>query len=398
VRTILVLAPYVPHPATHGGSIRSRVLLDALRTEYRVVLAAPVAVAEDRARLRGLADLTGIEVRELPGREPAASGPLVKVRQWLLGRSELLRRRWAAAAPAVAAALAAATRPDLVVADSTFALPVTPPGGALLLHLHNLEHAVLLRRDGIARPWAERLARAWEGRAIAATERRAIARARCTITVSEEERAAAAALVPGARVACVPNTVGVDSLPLLPPPAAGGPIRLLFVGAMDYPPNHEAVAELVLRHLPVLRREFPGLVVRLVGRDAVGRLVAFRGLDGVEIVGDAEDLLPHYACSHAVYLPIRSGGGTRIKILEAWALGRPVLATAVAAEAIPAVEGVHWRRFETPEEGARALRQVLGAPGAAMAQAARALVVQRFAHPVALAALRDVVGSLFSDR
>lgn len=398
MRTILVLAPYVPHPATHGGSIRSRVLLDALRTEHRVVLAAPVSLAEERVRLRGLADLTGIEVRELPGREPATIGPLTKARQWLLGRSELLRRRWSATAPAVAAALAAETQPDLVVVDSSFALPVTPPGHALLLHLHNLEHAVLARRDGIARPWTERAARAWEARAIAAAERRAIARARCTITVSEEERTAAAALAPGARVVCIPNTIDVDRLPLLPPPAAGGSIRLLFVGAMDYPPNHEAVAELVLRHLPVLRREFPDLVVRLAGRDAAGRLVAFRGLDGVEIVGDAEDLLPHYACSHAVYLPIRSGGGTRIKILEAWALGRPVLATAVAAEALPAAEGVHWRRFETPDDGVRVLREVLGGSGASLVQAARTLVVQRFAHPLALAALREVVGSLFSGR
>lgn len=398
MRTILVLAPYVPHPATHGGGIRSRVLLDALRADYRVHLAAPIAIAEDRIRLREFHDATSIAVHELPGCARARTGPLAKARQWLQGRSELLRRRWAATAPAAAAALVAKLRPDLVVADSSFALPVTPPGHALLLHLHNLEHAVLARRDGIARPWTERAVRAWERRAIAAAERRAIARARCTITVSEAERAAATALAPGARVVCIPNTVDVDRLPLLPPPAAGGPVRLLFVGAMDYPPNHEAVAELVLRHLPVLRREFPGLVVRVVGRDARGRLVAFRGLDGVEIIGDAEDLRPHYACSHAVYLPIRSGGGTRIKILEAWAFGRPVLATAVAAEALPAEEGVHWRRFETPEAGTAALRQVLGDPGAKMVHTARALVAQRFAHPVAIAALRDVVGSLFSGR
>ncbi len=397
MRTILVFAPYVPHPRSHGGSIRSRVLLDALRDEGAVHLAVPIVLADDRLRAAELAREAAIEVHELPGRGLENRGMAAKLGCWLRGQSELLARRWGAAG-SVVHRLAQQLRPDLLVADSSFVLPVLPPHPALLLHLHNLEHSVFARDDGAARPMRARLARAVEARLVRAAERRAVQRARCTITVSDAERAAALAMAPGAHVVCVPNTVDVERLSPLPAAPTSGPVRLLFVGAMDYPPNLEAVRELVQQHLPALRRAFPGLVVRLVGRDPAGQLAAFRGVEGVEVVGTTDDLIPHYACSHAVYLPIRSGGGTRIKILEAWALGRPVLSTAVGAEAVAAQEGVHWRRFETPDDGVRVLRAVLADGGATMTRAARELVAQRFTHATAIAAIRAAVHSSFPRR
>jgi len=401
--TILVLCPYVPHPPTHGGSLRTRVLLEALRVAGDDVhVLVPVVDDGSRAAARAFAQASSVQVHELA--VPAAAGPdfARKLRCWARGRSELLLRRWGDGASAAGAGIAAALRPDLLVADSTFVLPVLPSASTpLLLHLHNVESAVFARAGRSGRAFAERVTRAFEARTIAAAERAAIRRAAVTVTVSEIDRELALAMVPGADVVAVPNSVDLERLVLLPPPPAAtvaAPPRLLFVGTLDYPPNLEAVHELVREHLPVLRESFPGLVVRLVGRDDAGALAAFRGVPGVEPVGPVDDLLPHYLASHAVYLPIRSGGGTRIKILEAWALGRPVLATAVGAEGLGGKDGQHWRRIESPQQGVEALQSVLAGAAALLVADARRFVAERYSHTAAVAALRSVVRSVLNRR
>lgn len=393
---ILVLCPYVPHPPNHGGSIRSRVLLEALAMDHAVHVAAAIATDADRANAEALGAAFGITVQPIPALAAPRARLGRKLGQWLRGHSELLARRWAPGAAAAVADLAARQPFRLVVADSSFVLPVLPRGplpAPLLLHLHNLESSVIGRPDGVARGFGERATRRIEGARMAADERAAVRRAALTVTVSELDRAAALAMVPGANVHCVPNSVDVDGLPLLPPLAAG-PIRLLFVGTLDYPPNLEAATELIERHLPALRTAFPGLCVRLVGRDDGGHGARFRGRDGVEVIGPASDLAPHYRACHAVYLPIRSGGGTRIKILEAWAFGRPVLATAIAAEGLGDAGGPPCRRFETVEQGVAALREVLDGGGAALVAAGRAFVERRHSHRAAIARLRELVATL----
>ena len=401
--TILVLCPYVPHPPTHGGSLRTRVLLEALRgsdgraDEVHVV----VPVVDDTARATAKAFAQAIAVRVHEVAVPALPRPdfARKLRSWARGRSELLLRRWGEGAGPAVAGIAASLRPDLVVVDSSFVLPIVPRAPVpQLLHLHNLESSVFARAGAAGRGFAERVTRAFEARTIAAAERQALRTAAAVVTVSEVDRALALALAPGANVVAVPNSVDLERLALLPPPPPPSPPRLLFVGTLDYPPNLEAVRELVLEHLPVLRAAFPGLVVRLVGRDDGGALAAFRGHEGVEAVGPVDDLLPHYRDSHAVYLPIRSGGGTRIKILEAWALGRPVLATAVGAEGLGGGDGVHWRQFESPQQGVAALRDVLAGQTVTLVANARRFVAERYSHTAAVAALRAVVRSLLSRR
>ena len=390
---VLVVAPYVPHPSRHGGAIRSRVLLDALGLDHEVHLAAAVATEVDRLNLRALAAETGFRGHELPARDRPRARALPKLLHWAVGRSELAARRWAAGAADAMRRIAGEVAADLTVVDSTFALPVLS-GRWQLLALHNLEFAALARRDDEPRSWTERTTRRIEARRLGALERRAIARSALTVTVSAHDRALALGLVPAARVEVVPNSVDLARLSLLPPADPRTAPRVLFVGSLDYPPNLAAAIELVERHAPALRAAFPGLVVRLVGKDPAGFGARFAGVPGIEVVGTVDDVVPHYRASHAVYLPIQSGGGTRIKILEAWALGVPVLSTAVGAEGLPAADGVHLLRFETPAEGATALRRVLAGEGATLREHGRALVEQQFSHAAAIARLRQLVGEL----
>lgn len=396
--TILVLCPYVPHPPTHGGSIRSRVLLEAMAPGHRVHFAAPIGTADERQNATALAQQLGLVVHELSPATGPRGGLWRKAAHWLRGHSELLARRWGPGANAQIAALLQQHAFDLVAADSSFVLPVLPTRAPrLLLHLHNLEGAAIARAGGGDRTFGERCSRFVDSACMANDERAAIRRAALTVTVSHLDRTGVLAMVPGANVACVPNSVDLDRLPLLGPVPAGPP-RLLFVGTLDYPPNLQAVVELVERHLPALRAAFPGLRVRLVGRDDAGHGARFRDVEGVEVIGPVDDLLLHYRDSHAVYLPIRSGGGTRIKILEAWALGRPVLATQVAAEGLGTEDGVQLRYFETVEAGIAALRDVLAGQGTPLVAAGRAFVEQHHSHRIAIARLRECVASLLAVR
>ncbi len=392
---ILVLCPYVPHPPTHGGSIRSRVLLQALSTNHEVHLAAAVADAADRVLLAGCAAELGLRTHELAAVAAPTVSLSTKLRHWLPAlRSELLRRRWRTDALRHAAGLQA-TAPDLVVLDSSFALPLWQASrrARSLLHLHNLEHRLFARPTPGHRPWKERLTRAVETVAIRRTERDGVRRATMTLTVSDEDRRIALQLAPEARVEVVPNSIDLARLPLQPGRQAAPP-RQLFVGTFDYPPNQEAVTELVTQHLPVLRQRWPGLRLRLVGRDPNGWLGRLVELAYIEAVGPVADLLPHYAASDAVYLPIRSGGGTRIKILEAFALGLPVLSTAVGIEGLAANDGEHFRAFETPEQGAAALAEVLAGQGALLRTAARELVVAHYSHDAAMRRMRELIDPL----
>ncbi|MCB9876757.1 MAG: glycosyltransferase [Planctomycetes bacterium] len=389
---VLVVAPYVPFPARHGGAIRSRVLLDALRQDHEVTLAAAVADEAARAALAALATKAGIAVLALPAATAPRASLLRKLDCWLSGTSELAARRWDLAAAQTMVERCGADH-DLRVADSSWSLPVLD-GAADVVFLHNLENGMFAREDHARRGLAERVTRRMEARGLRNLERQAVLDARLTITVSEHDRDLALALAPCARVEVVPNSVDLDALPLLPLADPAAAPRLLFVGSLDYPPNLEAVTELCERHVPALRAAFPASTVRLVGKDPDGHGARFRGVPGVEVVGPVDDLVPHYRDTHAVYLPIRSGGGTRIKILEAWALGVPVLSTAVGAEGLPA-DDAHVARFETPEQGVAALRGLLvGDRAAVMRQSSRRLVEQSFSHAAAIARLRGLLGAI----
>jgi glycosyltransferase involved in cell wall biosynthesis len=388
MRKILCLSPYVAEPITHGGSIRTRVLLAALQGLGEVHHALPVAGDEARADAARLASELGLVLHELPRREVEQPSRLRKVASWVRGQSELLARRWSPAAIARVSALLREHDFDLVVADGSHVLPLlrqTPR--RLLLHLHNVEAAIFARNDGTARPFGERVSRRMESLRIARVESIALRNAVRAVTVSDVDRALALRLCPTAHVTTVPNSVDLTRMPF-GTAVPEGPPRLLFVGRLDYPPNLEAVVELVEVHLPVLRAAFPGLQLRVIGEDAVGGTNYLRGRDGVSFLGRVADLLPHYATSHATYVPIRTGGGTRLKILEAFALGVPVASSGIGAEGLRAEDDVHFRRFETPEQGVAALRDLLGNRRRDYVARARALVESHYSHTAAIANLR----------
>lgn len=172
--------------------------------------------------------------------------------------------------------------------------------------------------------------------------------------------------------------------------------EVLFVGHLGYRPNRRAVGELCRTIMPRLRRLRPGARLHVCGRGPSAALARMIAAAGGRLTADPPDLGDAYRRAAAVAVPLREGGGTRIKVIEALAVGRPIVATAKAVEGLGLEPGTHYRRAETPREFAAALEHLLADPAAARALAARggAFVEARFGQRAREAAILDALRSL----
>jgi glycosyltransferase involved in cell wall biosynthesis len=138
----------------------------------------------------------------------------------------------------------------------------------------------------------------------------------------------------------LPNVLPLPEL--LPEPPDGEPVVLLFVGTLGYFPNVEGALWFARDVLPLIQRESRRSVeLRVVGMGWMPLVEQLRRLPGVALIGPVPEIRPHYEQAQLVVAPLRAGGGTRIKIIEAFGLGRPVVATSIGIEGIDAVDGLH---------------------------------------------------------
>lgn len=202
---------------------------------------------------------------------------------------------------------------------------------------------------------------------------------RAVTVVSAEDAEAYRRVAPGARIVEVANGTH-------PPPRVRddpGGREVLFLGDLAYRPNRDAIEWFIERVLPTA----PVDSVRVVGRGEV------RPAPRVVALGFVDDLEAELRRATAMIVPLRAGGGTRLKVLEAFGWGIPVVSTALGVEGLGAEPGRHYLQAETPAEWTAALHQVLGDPDlrARLAREARALVDARFTWPQTTGPLRDLV-------
>ena len=198
------------------------------------------------------------------------------------------------------------------------------------------------------------------------------------IAVSEYDRARIEELG-GRNVFLVEN--GVDTAHFRPQPEPAGAPSLLFCGSLDWRPNQDAVCFFLDRIFPAVRGAIPNCTVRIVGRRPPQDLIQrAESSPGVEMVGQVEDVRPYAGAAHVVVVPLRTGGGTRLKILEAWAMERAVVSTTMGAAGLPARTEENLLLADEPGDFARAVVHLLRDPGRrrSLAQAGRAIVLRRF--------------------
>jgi polysaccharide biosynthesis protein PslH len=282
---------------------------------------------------------------------------------------------------------------DRVVCD--FLVPVVNLRGALpcpsILFTHTVEAEIWRRHAETAtNPVGRRLyVRQW--RRMLRFEARTLTRFDRILAVSEADRQTFRRLY-GPRVTAPIDVVptGVDTSYFTPTPEAFvRPRHLAFVGSMDWMPNEDAVLFFCRDVLPRVRQAEPGTTLSIVGRAPTAAIRRLAQEPGIEVTGTVDDVRPSLGQAAATIVPLRVGGGTRLKIFEAMAAGKAVVSTTIGAEGLPAEPGRHLLIADGDEAFAAAVVRVLREPDLRhrLERAARTLVLDHYDWAVAAARL-----------
>ena len=240
------------------------------------------------------------------------------------------------------------TRPDLPACRR---IPV------VCVH-HNVESALLCRRAKVERnEWRGAYLR-YQARLTEDVERQWCDRVALNVCVSEQDRASLKRIAPGARIAIVPN--GVDVQEFQPDATVGR--GLGFVGGLPWFPNLDALeffGEAILPHLRASGDDIPAV---WIGSASDDQRRHYRERFGVEVTGYLDDVRPSMREAAVHIVPLRAGGGTRLKILNSWAMGKPIVTTSIGCEGLRAVDGDNALIRDDPKDFAAAIRTVLQNP------------------------------------
>jgi len=393
---VVLVVPLVPATGGNGLAMRAGMLLEALASHCGVDLfVVPVSgAAEDSAWAGGLArsltlvaPVSGGAARSHLTRQLA--DPVLRDR---LTRSAPLPARVMTAPPTLAFDVLA--QPDVLARASVHArrpLAVVvlrgylAPFGITLAGMLKAGRTVIDLDDDdemLARSYGEtaeadavaRLARAW----LPDTD--------VVCAASAQEAEAMASRYELRHVRTLPNGVRLPS-PLPPPPAEH---RMLFVGNLTYAPNLEAAHVLITEVLPRVQAKHPDVTLDLVGPHA-GGLAEARA--ATRVAGPVADLRPWYSGADVVVAPLWHGGGTRIKVLEAFAYGRPLVATPLAVSGIDVRADREVLLAESPQALADAVSSLFENPalGARLCEHAGHVVRERYAQSVVARLVWDLV-------
>jgi glycosyltransferase involved in cell wall biosynthesis len=253
----------------------------------------------------------------------------------------------------------------------------------LLLDLDDVEHIAFARAVLHPPVWGQKLLTYLQLPALCAGEARAFARAQRVLVCSEADRRHLRRWF-RARAEVLENAL---ALPPVPAPAGRD---LLFVGSYEYPPNRLAAEHLLDAIWPRIRARAPHATLTLAGPDAQRVRHFARPPQGVRFAGFVADLDALYAAAALVVCPVRSGGGTRVKLVEAAGYGKAIVSTTLGAEGLELRDGIDALLRDDPDEFATACADLLADPAraAALGMAARATALARFDRERAVARLR----------
>ncbi len=400
---LLFLTSQVPYPPRQGGALRAWGIISALARHHQVTLLSFHPDAEFSPLPTHSEDISLDVVPEPPPR------PLTRrLRDLLLSRqpdmalrleSPLFRRRLAellAAQPFDAVHIE-----GIEMAPFLDVLEAARPRPLVIFDDFNCEFLLQKRAflTDLRRParWHGALYSLVQWRRLRRYEAEICRRADSVIAVSEADARALGTLVPGLRLTVVPNGVDVSTYdPQIPPAPGMAENALVFTGKMDFRPNVDAVLWFADRVLPRIREQVPDVRFWVVGQRPHRRLEPLRGHPAITLTGSVEDTRPYIAGATVYVAPLRIGGGTRLKILEAMAMERAVVATRLGAEGYEVQDGRELLLADDVETFAAAVVSLLQDPArrAAIGRAARRFVESHYDWSV----LAPRVEALYASR
>jgi polysaccharide biosynthesis protein PslH len=328
-------------PVDTGGKIRSYNILKHLARDHQVTLLSYYGGRRDHAYEAEIRK----ELQEVYTIYTAAPDATV-VEQAV----DYLRRLWQPAPFAVSkfthpevqrtvASWLNQRRFDVAVCDflsASLNFPQTLPTPTVLFQ-HNLETALWQRMASTESNPAKRFAYRIEAAKMARYERAALGRFHRIIAVSDHDRQQMLQMDRSCDISVVPTGVDTRRFPVAPP-AKADPPTIIFTGSMDWEPNIDATNYFCQEIFPRIRAEFPDAIFQIVGRnphDKVRRLAS----ESVQVTGTVASVVDYLRQATVVVVPLRIGGGTRLKIFEAMAVGKAVVSTSIGAEGLDVQSG-----------------------------------------------------------
>jgi polysaccharide biosynthesis protein PslH len=389
-RRVLVVTPGLPSATGSGFDKRVFHLLRYLAREHHVTVACmgPIEGNEASQELSGLVD----RVHAIPS--PPQGGwrkRAAQVSSVATGRSFEWARLHTHGAQLALDRLLQGEVFDIVQVESAQMGGFTLSGNAaVVLDEHNIEYELIDRMSRGESSWPRRLYCRQESAKLRAAEialwRRVDA---CAVTSSRDQETIDRE-APSTLTSVVPNGVDLDEFPATADAADGGR-RILFTGTMNYRPNRDAALYFVRDILPRIHRRFPDASLTICGQSPPPEVAAL-ACEQVMVTGRVPDVQPYLADATVVVAPLRVGAGTRLKILEAMAMSRPVVTSTIGCEGIDVSGGSHVLIADAPDEFADAVCHLLAEPALRqrLGREGRRLVEGRYGWEAAAARLDEL--------
>jgi glycosyltransferase involved in cell wall biosynthesis len=345
----LVVAPYSPYPVVFGGAIRLYHFLKMFAEISEVSVVAWDTWGDDGSAKAHLETFCKRAVL-VPG------SPLKTQPKWLLQARGLAGTKtfqyysfYTRQFQAEIDRLLRADRYDNIIIDQSQMsyYGANQPGALKILDQHNIEYELLERRVPVQTNPLKKAALAVEARRYRKYELEVSEQFDLVFTTSERERDKLRKVLRRPLIESLPNSIDTDFLALrAQAPAAN---EITFVGTTHVDANRDGIIYFMEQIFPLIERRVPDVRFTIVGGKPPAEIREFGRRPNVEVTGFVDDMRPYMARAKALVVPLRSGGGTRLKILEGLSMGVPTVSTTLGAEGIDVVDGTHLLIADTPQ-------------------------------------------------
>lgn len=377
---LLMVTAGLPRPFG-GANTRNFHLLKALSQAYQVSLVVLASEAEIKesdvlCALNEFASSVQLVPYELPDR----SKRLIQLLDAVRGRSYFLNLFIVPEMQHALDTLCSLNHFDMVLFESVLVAGYQLPSGMkTVIDQHNIEHELVERiykhEKAPVRKWYS-----WrESRLLKQGEIERCRKASVVLATSERERDMLRNFLPGQHIEVIPN--GVDTATFVQrDPAREIPHQILFTGSMDYFPNIDAVLFFARKCWPIILKQVPDTTWQIVGKNPPPEIRKLAALPGITVTGTVPEVHPYLAASAIAIAPLQVGSGTRLKILEAFAMRKAVVSTSVGCEGLSVVPGKHLLIADHPQEFAQAVITLLNNPHmrTRLGNAGRALIETQY--------------------
>ena len=351
---ILFISATVPYPATDGGRIRVLNLLKQIAKSDRVTFLALETVPTDREGIEYLRNF-GIETH------------LLEFGMWIIARSILRKQPLTVAkyyVPAMESAIKQLIQSRMfdvihfeMLHTGQYLKALPDLRVPTLLSLQNVDSAIWRRLARQTGNPLKKLAFWMQYHSFRRYEQLMAGKFTACACVSEEDKNLLADLCPEISIAVIPNGVDVESYK--PDHSLTEEATIVYTGSMDWLPNEDAALYFYKRIFPLIEAQIPDIKFYIVGQNPTKRVKELSRHSNVIVTGMVDDVKPYIAKASVYVVPLRIGGGTRLKILEALAMEKAVVSTAIGCEGLQLTPGKDILIADEPEKFAQLVIQLV---------------------------------------